>query len=70
MNYLFFFLAIPCRILVPQPGIKPVPPEMEAWSLKGHGVLTTGPPEKSLNYLLKNEAFFQESVILKFNVEI
>ena len=22
-----------CRILVPQPGIKPVPPALEAWSL-------------------------------------
>ena len=34
--YLIFLLFIyfqPCRILVPQPGIKPVPPEVEAWSL-------------------------------------
>ena len=26
----FFFLAMPCRILVPRPGIEPVPPAVEA----------------------------------------
>ena len=33
--FLFFFLAAnaACRILVPQPGIKPVPPTMEVQSL-------------------------------------
>ena len=30
---LFFFLGAACRILVPWPGIKPVPPAMEAQSL-------------------------------------
>ena len=34
---LFFFFFWPCRtacgILVPQPGIKPMPPAVEAWSL-------------------------------------
>ena len=32
----FLFLAMPytaCEILVPQPGIKPMPPAVEAWSL-------------------------------------
>ena len=31
----FFFLPhrMACRILVPQPGIKPTPPALEAWSL-------------------------------------
>ena len=28
----FFFSAMPCGILVPQPGIKPVSPIMEAES--------------------------------------
>ena len=40
--YLFYFYGISfpwlrpaaCEILVPQPGIKPVPPAVEAWSLK------------------------------------
>ena len=31
--YFFFFLATLCGILVPQPGIEPVPPAVEAWSL-------------------------------------
>ena len=31
-----------CGILVPQPGIKPVP------LARKHGVLTTGPPGKSI----------------------
>ena len=33
--FLFLFLAAPCaayRILVPRPGIEPVPPTVEAWS--------------------------------------
>ena len=25
---------VACRILVPQPGIEPVPPALEVWSLK------------------------------------
>ena len=31
---LFFFWPqhVACRILVPQPGIEPMPPAMEAWS--------------------------------------
>ena len=36
-----------CEILVPQPGIKPSPPQ---WK---HGVLTTGSTGKSLNQCLK-----------------
>ena len=34
--YLFFFhwlCCMACRILIPYPGIKPMPPEVEAWSL-------------------------------------
>ena len=30
----FSFLATPCSILVPQPEMEPMPPEVEAWSLK------------------------------------
>ena len=35
MDFFFFFLAAPCgnRILVPWPGIKPVPSMVEAQSL-------------------------------------
>ena len=29
----FYFLAVPCGILVTQAGIEPVPPALEAWSL-------------------------------------
>ena len=36
------FLANICGILAPQPGIKPTPPALEG------GVLTPGPPGKSL----------------------
>ena len=35
-----------CWILVPQPGIEPIPPTMEAQKQK-HGVLTTGLPGKT-----------------------
>lgn len=30
---LFFFSALPCGILVPQPVIEPASPALEAWSL-------------------------------------
>ena len=40
LRHLGFVVA--CEILVPQPGIEPGPP---AWE---HGVLSTGPPRKSL----------------------
>ena len=51
-SYLFMYLIWPhqeaCGILVPWSGIKPVPPEVEAWS-----VLTTRQPGKSwiLNFM-------------------
>ena len=32
-SLLFFFLAVPRGILIPQPGIEPVPPALGAWSL-------------------------------------
>ena len=38
-----------CGILAPQPGIEPAPLELEG------KVLTTGPPEKSLDYVLEDE---------------
>ena len=38
----FFFLAVPCGILVPGPGIEPVPSALGAQSLN------TGLPGKSL----------------------
>ena len=48
--YISFFLIAnfwgaahaPCGILIPQPGLNPHPLEWE------HGILTTGPPGKSL----------------------
>ena len=33
LEFFFFFLAIPCRILVPQSGIKPMSPALGAHSL-------------------------------------
>ena len=52
-THLFFFFScfwphVVCRILVPRPGIEPVPLAVEA------GVLTSGPPGESqvLPYLL------------------
>ena len=36
-----------CGILVPQPGIEPIAPTLEG------GFFTTGPPEKSLNFLFQ-----------------
>ena len=35
------------EVLVPRPGIEPTPPKLES------EILTTGPPEKSLNLFLK-----------------
>ena len=35
-----------CGILAPQPGVEPAPPALEG------KVLTTGPPGKSLSYLI------------------
>ena len=43
-SFSFFGLAA-CRILVPQPGIEPGCPRQLK---KKHQLLTTGPPEKSL----------------------
>lgn len=31
--FVLFFLAVPCGILIPQPGLKPVPPAWRACSL-------------------------------------
>ena len=31
--FLFLFLAVSCDILIPQPGIEPVPPALEIWIL-------------------------------------
>ena len=45
----FFFCHTACGILIPQPGIKPCP---LYWN---HGVLTTGPPGKGCDHLLKEE---------------
>ena len=45
-SFLFFGLAT-CGILVPRPGIEPVPPTVEM-----RGALTTGLPGKSLCFLL------------------
>ena len=46
----WFFDPKTCGILAPQPGIKPTPPALQG------KVLTTGPPEKSLqNYVLKSK---------------
>ena len=42
----WFFGTEACRILVPRPGIEPVPPALEG------KVLTTGPPGKSLWYFV------------------
>ena len=42
-NFFFWPLRAACGILVPRAGIEPEPP---AWEL---GVLTTGPPGKSLD---------------------
>ena len=36
-----------CGILVAQPGIEPIAPTLEG------GFFTTGPPEKSLNFLFQ-----------------
>ena len=47
MFWLFGHAA--CGILAPQPGVEPAPLEL------GGKVLTTGPPEKSLDYVLEDE---------------
>ena len=44
-----------CGILVPQPGIEPVPPVVEAQSV------TTGPPRNSLFCLFNSELFSSDS---------
>ena len=31
--FFFFIICMACSILVPQPGIKPIPPAVETWSL-------------------------------------
>ena len=43
----WFFSHEACGILAPQPGIEPATPALEG------EVLTTGPPGKSLMYLLE-----------------
>ena len=48
-----FFGHMPCGILVPWPGMEPIPPTLEG------EVLTTGPPGKSLLLL-----FFYINIIV------
>ena len=31
--FIFWLKQMACEILVPQPGFKPMPPELEVWSL-------------------------------------
>ena len=45
----WFFGLVACGILAPQPGVEPARLELEG------KVLTTGPPEKSLDYVLEDE---------------
>ena len=57
------FGVVACRILVPQPGIKPVPPAVEAWSLN-HWTAREVPGSQpffisaSTYHHLKNDLFF------------
>ena len=46
-----------CRILVPQPGIQPMIPELETW------VLTTGLPGKALRYTLPHQSILSKKSI-------
>ena len=47
---MFWFLGHQaCGILIPWPGIEPIPPELEG------KVLTTEPPRKSLCWLLNQD---------------
>ena len=54
MNLFFCFWShhVARRILVPRPGIQPVPPAVEA------GVLTTGPPGRSLWWTSSSKTLF------------
>ena len=65
-GFFFFFWPCPaaCGILVPQPGIKPTPPALEAW------VLTTGPPGKSpLKFVVQTFSWLQHRwMILCFSL--
>ena len=40
-----------CRILVPQPGIEPVPPALGAWNLNDWG----SPPKEEIFFFFKEE---------------
>ena len=48
---------VPCRILVPQPGLEPMSPALQG------GFLTTGPPGKSLRQTFISIAFTVEFLI-------
>lgn len=62
--YFFFFLPrrVACYILIPEPGIEPVPLAVEAYAL------TTGQPGKSLRCLIldKSLCFAQKTTKLGF----
>ena len=63
--YLFIFLADSYKILVPQGGIKPVPPHWE------RGVLTTGPPGKSQTFtFLKGKSKYKITSSSHFDSEL
>ena len=61
LHTFFFFLYwswhLVCRILVPQPGIEPLPPAFK------YGVLTTGLPKKSSTFTLWHVASCSPSII-------
>ena len=48
---------MPCRILVPQPGLEPMSPALQG------GFLTTGPPGKSLRQTFISNTFTVEFLI-------
>ena len=64
----FLFLAVPCGILVPQPGIEPIPPAVNMWSLN-HRTTREVPPASLLKFFfIEKNNLFSNSNQLSLNI--
>lgn len=55
--FIFWLYHMACGILVPQPGVKPMSPILEAWSLN-HGTAREVPPLSDYNLLEDRDCVF------------
>ena len=65
--FFFYYNHAACQIVVPQPGIEPAPPALEAWSLN-HGTTSEVPGTHILNLFafIKVELYCVSNPVLAY----